>query len=167
MRKLSLLVAVLVMGVFADAAKAGPDPPAGKYGIGIRVNDGTFSEVPVGEPVVFPAWKNGVLGMEVHGWVNLPNPGGQGYQWGVRHSWITRDTTEWPTRSTNYQFGPHNWNGPVVQGHWSMWVSAEFNWEGWGLWSYHEYDAEFELVITGPGFGGWLPRATCLAWGCW
>lgn len=166
MRRLSLLALVLTMGVAMDAAKAGPDPPAGKYGIGIRLNDGTWPEVPVGEPVIFPAWKDGVLGMEIHGWVNLPNPGGDGYRWGVRFDGILQDG-DFPTSTVPFQFGPHAWTGKINQGHWSMWVTAGFNFNDLGLPSYHEYLASFSLVINGPDIGQWWPASSCTAWGCW
>lgn len=165
MRLLGLYCLALVMGLAADTAHAGPDPPIGKYGIYIKNNDGTFDEVPFGQPVVYPSIQScpmifpaqNVWGLAVHGKVNLPNPGGAGWTWRVRCV-VFYDAGEDEDAFMVYDgggFGPHAWTGAIVGGDWSLWATPEYG-VFWGMGA-GSYEVWYQLEINGPGVGGWWP----------
>lgn len=166
MRKLGLMVAfaACVAGVWPDRAKAGPDPPKGKYSIGIRLNDGSDPNVANGAPLIYPSFENGDWGVRVHGFVNLPapNPGGESW-WAVACLYIYESPTNtWPTASVSTSF-TSTWTG-AGQAYWTMFVPS-----GWGFppdWNLPtgNYELEFRLGVNSPGTGGWLPTLSTMGW---
>lgn len=175
LRLLAAWAMALVMGLAADTAHAGPDPPQGKYGIYIRANDGTFEEVPLGEPVVYaeaqwcPPGSATVWGLAVHGKVNLPNPGGAGWTWRVRcvSFYDVLGDEEAFSVYDGGGHGPNAWTAQVIGGDWCIWAAPEFGvW--WGLPA-GMYEATFRLEVNGPGTGGWfpVPNATTTAYFTW
>jgi len=176
-RKTSLLACgyalVLLMGVAADTAHAGPDPPQGKYGITIKLNDGTWEEVAVGDPVIFNQvgvipqnGGNPTYGVEVHGKLNLPNPpAGGGFTWRVRCVSFF-DLDDWQEAAGIADLGgcgPIAWTGQVVNGEWSMFCVPEFGvW--WQTFPGTSYAVTFQLEVNGPGIGGWAPAVTVVGY---
>lgn len=167
-------VVALVFGVATDAAKAGPDPPFGRYGIGIRNNvEVPLNEnVPEGQPLVYVdlvELPNGqmVWGLTVHGWVDLPAPNAGGNSWwAVVHSTTEEATLGGQSSVPTESFGPIAWTGKVTKGHWAMTVVPAWD-QQIGFFA-GSFISHFDLKINSPGTGGWMyPLVNCQAFFAW
>jgi hypothetical protein len=166
--------AAAVSAVLPRGAYAGPDPPPGKFGIGVNVNDGSDPNVPsyvaYGDPCVYPVWAGDHWKMRIHGWVSLPNPAATPAKWEVGsfgniHEYSTPETA---TVTVHSSFGQKAWTAAGVF-YWVIDVDA-----GWGtplsvlgFPSGGSYGVQLYLNVTSPAIGAWWTGATTWAYMAW
>lgn len=158
------------LAALAVHSQAGPDVPAGKYGIAIQPSDGREGYPALGEPTIFFDWDvveggqyPAAFGLRVHGSVNLPAPGAGAWQWRVRVKWLKLDGV-----MESFVFGvfTSEWTGAGVA-FWTTFGGVFLETNVFGL-PLGNYEVCFALEVSGPGTGGdWVERATCLGYFAW